>query len=371
MFGFGMSTYGNLTNASMAHIPFMAFNPYGMTNFGGDIQIFPVEPYRQTQVGLMFNPVAQMMGWPAGLYEGGGCGLTPQINMNSVIARASAMAAQCFNSMASQNINSALQAIAGQKAKIQSQLQADDLKAEDKKKLEEQLKQLEEYEKQINELKTSSLDPKSVYAKTNELQKAINDTIAGKPTKTEAQGSQQSSQSQSSQSQPSQSQPSQSSQSPESQKPESSQDEKVKPSSFTSWVDDMANAIWGAGTGDYLEQGCSEITKDDVIERMVQWNKIHPEESFMEAFMGDAGYDQKRTYGRHILNQIRNKALELGIDLSKDKDYLACMKVMNGSFSWAYIDNSVADNYNALIKKVAKKMGYNYEYTPYSMMPKS
>ena len=126
-----MSTYGNLTNASMAYLPYMPYNPFGITNFGGDIQIFPVEPYGQSQIGLVFNQVAQMSGWPMGLF--GGYQMTPQINMSSVVSQASAMAAQSLNQLASQEINTALQTIAGQKAKIQAQLQAKDLKDEEKR----------------------------------------------------------------------------------------------------------------------------------------------------------------------------------------------------------------------------------------------
>ena len=145
MFGLGMSCNGNLTNASMAYLPYWGYNPFGVTNFGGDIQIFPVDNYSQSQIGLVFNQVAQASGWPAGI--GGGYQMTPQINVPAVISQASSMAAQSLNQLASQEINTALQTIAGQKAKIQAQLQAKDLKAEDKAKLEAQLKKLEESDK--------------------------------------------------------------------------------------------------------------------------------------------------------------------------------------------------------------------------------
>ena len=118
MFGLGMSTYGNLTNASMAYLPFMPYNPFGITNFGGDIQIFPVENYQTSQIGLAFNSVAQASGWPAGIF--GGYQMTPQINMNAVVAQASAMAAQSLNAMASQEINTALQTIFRHNCKLKT-----------------------------------------------------------------------------------------------------------------------------------------------------------------------------------------------------------------------------------------------------------
>lgn len=351
MFGLGMSCNGNLTNASMAYLPFLPYNPFGITNFGGDIQIFPVDNYQQSQIGLAFNQVAQASGWPVGIF--GGYQMTPQINTQAVISQASAMAAQSLNQLASQEINTAMQTIAGQKAKIQAQLQAKDIKAEDKTKLEEQLKKLEEYEKQIEALKTSGMDPQSAYLKANELKVAVNNLIAGKPEETTTQGTQSSSPSSSS-----------SSNAPSA----SSNDNSSTPtetSNFIPWVRAMHDAMWGPGTkNDIFEAGCEEITKDDVIERMIQWNMENPDESFMEAFMADANGDQKVKYGKKILYALADKAHELGIDLSKDEDYIKCKKEMD---SWFYVDNGVADNYNALIKKIAAKMGYQYDYKAYSM----
>ncbi len=357
MFGLGMSCNGNLTNASMAYLPFMSYNPFGITNFGGDIQIFPVDNYQQSQIGLAFNQVAQASGWPMGIF--GGYPMTPQINTQAVICQASAMAAQSLNQLASQEINTGMQTIAGQKAKIQAQLQAQDLKAEDKTKLEEQLKKLEEYEKQIEALKTSGMDPQSAYLKANELKVAVNDLIAGKPEETTTQGSQPSSSSSS---------PSSSSSSPSpssSANGASSVSSSVIPENFATWVDAFHDATFKPGTDDEMFNACcDEISKDDVIERMIQWNQSYPGESFMEVFMADANSDQKLKYGRLIQRALRDKAQELGIDLSKDADYQAITKELN---SILYIDNGVADNFNALIKKLAAKMGYQYDYKEYSM----
>lgn len=360
MFGLGMSCNGNLTNASMAYLPYMPYNPFGITNFGGDIQIFPVNNYSQSQIGLAFNQVAQASGWPMGLFSG--YQTSPQINMGAVIGQASSMAAQSLNQLASQEINTALQTIAGQKAKIQAQLQAKDLKDEDKAKLEAQLKKLEEYEAQIKALTTSGMDPQSAYLKANELKVAVNNLIAGKTEETTNQGTDNSS--------------SPSSSSSSSSDSSNNDSGKTDPKTFIPWVDAMHDAIWGPGTDDEVfEAGLEEISKDDVVERMIQWNMAYPQESFMEAFMADAddgffgmfGVNQKRKYGQHILRALRDKALELGIDLTKDDNYKKCLKEMD---SWLYIDNGVADNYNALIQRLAKKMGYKYNYTPYSMSSK-
>ena len=349
MFGLGMSTYGNLTNASMAYLPFMPYNPFGITNFGGDIQIFPVENFQTSQIGLAFNPVAQMMGWPAGF--GGGYQMTPQVNNDAVVAQASAMAAQSLNQLASQEINTALQTIAGQKAKIQAQLQAKDIKDEDKAKLEEQLKKLEEYEKQINDLKTSGMDPQNAYLKANELKVAVNNLIAGKPEEEKKDETVK--------------KDDKSKESSDASSQSTKQGPKAEPANFTAWVDAFHDATFKVGTdNEIFDACCEEITKDDVVERMIQWNQSYPGESFMEVFMADADKDQKLKYGRQIQRALRDKAQELGIDLSKDPDYQAITKELN---SLLWIDNGVADNFNALIKKLAAKMGYQYDYKEYSM----
>ena len=352
MFGLGMSTYGNLTNASMAYLPFMQYNPFGITNFGGDLQIFPVENYGQSQIGLAFNQIAQMSGWSPMF---GGNQIAP-FNPHAIISGASSLAAQSLNQLGSQEINTALQTIASQKAKIQAQLQAKDLKPEDKAKLEEQLKKLEEYEAQIKAIATSGMDPQSAYLKANELKVAVNNLIAGKADTTTNQGTEN---------------PSGSSSSGDSSgSVDSSGDKpsKTEPKTFIPWVRAMRSAIYRPGTdNEVFEAGCDEITKDDVIERMIQWNMINPKESFMEAFMADADSNQKKKYGQQILDALADKALELGIDLSKDQNYIKCQEEMD---SWLYIDNGVADNFNELIKKIAKKMGYKYTYSPYSIWPK-
>ena len=318
MFGLGMSTYGNLTNASMAYLPFMPFNPFGITNFGGDIQIFPVENYQTSQIGLAFNQVAQASGWPAGIF--GGYSMTPQINMNAVVAQASAMAAQSLNQLASQEINTALQTIAGQK---------------------------------INDLKTSDMDPQSAYLKANELKVAVNNLIAGKPENEEKADKTNEKDNEKSE------------KSPEASSDTKKQGSKADPKNFTSWVDAFHDATFKIGTdNEVFDACCEEITKDDVIERMIQWNQSYPGESFMEVFMADADKDQKLRYGRQIQRALRDKAQELGIDLSNNPDYQAITKELN---SLLWIDNGVADNFNAVIQKLAAKMGYKYEYKEYSM----
>lgn len=364
MFGLGIGYNGQLTNASMAYLPYFGLNPYGITNFGGDIQIFPVEPFQQGQVGLAFNQVAQSMGWPARINSG--YQTSPMINTNAVIAGVSALAAESLNNMSKQELNATSQMISSQKTKLQSELQATDLKPEDKTKIEEQIKELEKYEKEIEDLKKANLDPQTAYQKAHDIRIRVSEYIStGKVESTSAQGSTTNSSgtgSSNGASGTSGATPTdETGSSPASTNTETEQN-------HVAWVRAMHDAMWGPGTkNDVFEAGCEEITKDNVIQKMIQWHMLYPNESFMEAFMADADSSQKAKYGKQILYALADKAMELGIDLTKDQDYIKCQKEMD---SWFYIDNGVADNFNALIKKIAAKMGHKFEYTPYSMGPK-
>lgn len=163
IFGLQMSGNGNVTNASMAYLPYWNYTPMVATNFGGDLQIFPVDTYQSSQIGMAFNNLAQQAWGTAGIF--GGYQMTPSVNPAAVIGQASQMAATSLNQMGSQYINQALQTIAGQKSRLQAQLNDKNLKADEKAKIQEQIKQLEEYEKQLNDLKKTSDDPMKAYQK--------------------------------------------------------------------------------------------------------------------------------------------------------------------------------------------------------------
>ncbi len=363
MFGLGMSCNGQLTNASLAYLPYMQYNPFGITNFGGDIQIFPVDNYQQSQIGMAFNQVAQASGWPAGIF--GGYQMTPQINTQAIVANVQSMVAASLNPMTVNEVNQGLQAIASERTKLQAQLQAQDLKPEDKTAIEAKLKKLEEYEKQLKDIGKAGLDPQSAYLKANALKVEVINYIAGRSDGSSSQGSTTDS-STSSSSTSSSSTGSTSTTDPSSSSSTSTSTTSTStPQNHAAWADAFHDATFKWGTDDEVFNACCEdITKDNVIEKMIQYSQSYSGESFMEVFMADADKDQKLKYGRHIQRALRDKAQELGYDLSNDPDYIAITKELNSMF---YIDNGVADNFNALIKKLAAKMGYQYDYKEYSM----
>lgn len=361
IFGLQMSGNGNVTNASMAYLPYWNYTPMAATNFGGDLQIFPVDTYQSSQIGMAFNNLAQQAWGTAGIF--GGYQMTPSVNPAAVIGQASQMAATSLNQMGSQYINQALQTIAGQKSRLQAQLNDKNLKADEKAKIQEQIKQLEEYEKQLNDLKKTSDDPMKAYQKAAELNAAVTKAVTGQNTTPQSADTQ----SGSSTSTGSTDGTSSSSSTSSTKK----KDDKKHDPDYTSYadiIDDLHDSMFRPGTNDeLLESSMSKINKDNIIDIMTQWNQAYPGESLMEAFMADAGINQKRDYGRLIQRALRDKATELGMDLTHDKDYKAICKEMN---SWFWINNGVADNYNALIKRIAEKESKKYEYEPYSILSK-
>ena len=70
IFGLQMSGNGNVTNASMAYLPYWNYTPMAATNFGGDLQIFPVDTYQSSQIGMALNKMAQQAWRTAGIFAG-------------------------------------------------------------------------------------------------------------------------------------------------------------------------------------------------------------------------------------------------------------------------------------------------------------
>lgn len=126
-------------------------------------------------------------------------------------------------------------------------------------------------------------------------------------------------------------------------------------------VDQFYNAVYGLGTDEKnMTDALSKINKDNVIDVMRCWNKYHSNEageSFMEAFMWDAGHGDKKTYGKQIAALLRDKADELGIyDQCKD-EFSHIDKEMRAVF---YVSNDVAGAYDSIINKIAMKEGLDY-----------
>ena len=97
---------------------------------------------------------------------------------------------------------------------------------------------------------------------------------------------------------------------------------------------------------------------------MLAWQDLYATEhkqSFMERFVDEAGYFDKRKYGKVIMNALRDKVLELGIMDECREDFAKINREVKSTF---WFDNDVAENYDNIIKRIAEKEGKKYVETP-------
>lgn len=362
-----------ITNGSIANIPYIGALPTTVTNFGGRTQVCVNEnPY---------TPTMQVFGGQ-GAFNAAPAPRT-QPNPYAIINGAQGMLAEVFNKMASSNIDSALGAVTTQKNQLIAKYNSGNASESVKSIIQAHVKELEKYEYQLNYLKSNAgqVDPQTAYQRSEYLKNTVmgiinlgTTTIKGLEV--------QSSQAAQSASEVSEAQ---------GQKPEDETIEakaaKVKEDNiytrageedldkdavntqyYDQLIEDLHDSMFCWGTKDAkFEAALDKINKENVIELMYIWNQKYPNESFMEAFMADAGPIQKKEYGVKIATALEQAGAELGIDLSKDEDMVAIKKEMDSLF---WINNSVADNYNNVVKKLLATAGVEYNYSPYSMFSK-
>lgn len=113
-----------------------------------------------------------------------------------------------------------------------------------------------------------------------------------------------------------------------------------------------------------LEDACKKINSGNVMDVMLAWQDLYSAEydkTFMERFVSKAGYSDKRKYGKLIMNALRDKVLELGIMDKCREDFAKINKEVKSTF---WFDNDVSENYDNIIKEIAKKEGKKYVEKP-------
>lgn len=357
-----------VTNMSLANIPFWGCLPMMHTNYGGDTQISTIPSYAGYNIGLSFNPMAQATWGMPGLSMGQFPQMPP-INQQAVIAGAQALLTPALNNLTSSNINLCINNIASTKARLQAAMQAESTTEEQRNQIQTILDKLKVQEDKLQEIKTSTdLDPQTAYQKVSEIEAEVNKIVrdaikllsnntkpdASQDTDTDetvddADGTDDSAEGTGSADSSTETNPQ-----GNTNVDEFSADTKAA-------VDQAYDAMYCVGTDDKaLEEVLNLVNKDDVMNLMLAWNKYHSGEkgeSFMTAFMWDADSDQKEKYGKAIARALREKAEELGIYDECAADFAAIDKEMG---SWFYISNDIAEKYDAIIEKIAAKMGSKY-----------
>lgn len=352
---------------SCANAPYWGFLPMGMTNFGGDTQIFTIPEYANSNIGLLLNPMGQAAirgtsSLPWGIQ-------TPSVTPDSIRNYAQNLLTPVLNNMTSSSINTSLQNVSMTKTRLNAMLQQEGITEEQKQKINELLERLDEQEKKLKELTTSTdLDPQTAYNKAfeieKEVRKIVNDVvtlsneIAGVSTSTTSTTSTDTTGTTSTTSTSSTSTTSTTS----TDTTGTTQGTDAFGDDIIAAVDAFYDATYQVGTdNETFNAVCEYIDKDNVMDIMLAWDQLHSTEeaeSFMTAFMWDADSDQKEKYGKHIARALRAKALELGIYNECKDDFAAIDKEMG---SWIYISNDIAKNYDNIIKKIAEKEGKTYD----------
>ncbi len=369
-----------VTNSSFANAPYLGMPGTGISNLGGRTQIFTTDSFPTGRT----NPSMTLYGaqgyCPTPSYQQP---MAP-VNPYRVINEAQSMLAGTLNKMWSANVDSALSAVVTQANQLRNEYNNGNLSNEIKTVIAKQVEQLEQLERQLNNLKANSanLDPQTAYQRSVYLQSsAMNlidlSTTTIKAMKAQAAGG----------TQPTNPTDPTDPTAPGTDAPKTEEEkaQKVKEDNvhlrageedinpeenqkeyYESMVDKMFKAMDGWGTDDKaLEEELDKINKDNVLPLMIVWNQKHPKESFMEMFMADADATQKKQYGMKIAEALKQVAQEAGIDLSNDIDMQKIESEVHNS--WVWINNSVADNYNNVIKKLLAAAGFEYEVKPYSM----
>ena len=121
------------------------------------------------------------------------------------------------------------------------------------------------------------------------------------------------------------------------------------------------DAVDGWGTNDEdLKTGMEQINKDTVMETLDAWNKTHAEEfdgeSLLESIYNDVSDgDTRKEYTEKILNALKEKAAEAGVDISEE-----CKKVEKELDAWWRDDEKIFN----LINDIHKNLG-GKEYKAY------
>ena len=356
-----------VTNESYANLPFWNILPMGVTNYGGDIQVYTVPDYVGGSIGMALNPAAQAQlgntGYP-------GLNLTPQIDSTAVQNQANSLLYPALNKLTSMSINNCMNNIAMTTQRLNAMLQ-DDKNKEHADEINALLDKLKEQEKALKELMQSTdLDPRTAFDEAEKIENAVRQIVKdasqiGKTKKSEDVDDK------------------------DDKKVDETDDEKVEnkdteevndnndqneveeestqgadgkfAKNIVSLIDRFYDATYRLGTdNDEFNAVCDSVNKDNVLDVMLGWKKFHgaeKNESFMTAFMYDADRSQKIKYGKQIARALRDKAEELGIYDECRDDFAAIDKEMG---SWFYVDNDVAKNYDNIIAKIAENSGKSY-----------
>ena len=357
-----------IDHISQANVPFYPYLPMGVTNFGGDTQIFTIDPQSTAPIGCALNP--QGLAVLNGAYNQpilNNWGYTPSPD-NPFMTGMQQTGERVSGNLAAQTINTNLQTIAMAKQRLNAMLMTGNYSDKQKDQINKLLDRLTEEETKLNDLSAETdLTPSELYKKAAAIEKNIRAIVSdiskiGKPGSTSGSSGSSSS----------------------SGADDSSDVEETDPAKdedgdgigdYPTYSDDALiladefkkaiNYTWGTDD-DLFNKVCDSINEDNVIDVMLAWQDNHSladNESFMTAFFRDADGEQGRVYGRKIANALRLQARELGVFQQCREDFNAIFEELDrtdGLFGYD-VDNDIAKHYDNIIKVIAAKKGQPYD----------
>ena len=171
-----------ISPVGMANMGFWGCLPMGISNYGGDIQLYTVQDYQRAPIGLCLNQQAQMQF--ACNWGGGGGGVIPSLNLPDVDTLAKAFLAPAMESLALSNVNANNSTIATLETRLNSVLETEGTLEDDKKELNKLLEKLKEQKTAMENLEDESLTNEEIFDKTKEISTAIKE-ISNEITKIE------------------------------------------------------------------------------------------------------------------------------------------------------------------------------------------
>lgn len=373
-----------ITWNSYPNVPFMSYLPCGMTTFGGDTQIFTIDPeiLCGSNIGFCLNPIAQgMMGYNN---LGWNIGYSQQYDIGAIVGNC---ATPVLNEMATQNIKSSMNYITSMKTRLNSLKIQDGVTAEQVAQIDELLAKLDEQEKQLKELMENpeNIDVGDAYKKAaaveNELRK-----IATEAAKIRISNSAPSSNEEpNNESDPSNdaaapgaatnnsNNASNSESANNSNEPNGTHELKVNhTNAIKDDIETFYNATYRWGTDDEaLLSVVEKITADNVMDYMTAWNRYHSGEqgeTFIDAYINDISDDCFNPNEERLMNglklikrALRDKAEQLGIYDDLAGDFTEIDKRMGRYFQLWDNYEKIAKAFNKIIEAIGKKMGGEYE----------
>ena len=163
------------TPVSGVNLAFWNILPMGVSNYGGDLQVYNLQEYLAGPPRFNLNLAAQC-NIATQIYSGigGGWNVTPDINMGEVQALAQAWTAPIAQQQAGQQFSQANSGVTAIKTKLDSLLLSEHATTEDREKANEYLAKIDKLEKELQELKNNpEITAQEVFDKSFEIEKEL------------------------------------------------------------------------------------------------------------------------------------------------------------------------------------------------------